>query len=210
MIHVLLTFGSYYLMWVYLIFVSFIQILIINQMSKEELEKVINLVFLELKRENEKTMYICFIIVMIGLIFLSMYLIDKYLDYKKDIKRNNGIYKFEKIKQDKKLSVDFLLVNIIPFVDLEIFEYIGIQKFISKLILILIMFIITTYSQNFSFNILLFFKGYRIYREESKEKILLMKKSEYGNKKEYQEKLVFEEIDNTEIYILKEVMVNNE
>lgn len=187
MSNIILSCGSFSFIWLYLILISGIQSYLHNKIF-------------------EKYFYLTVGFVLAFWILFIIYKTRKYLNFKLENTRNNGLFKFKNIVQNRKVGLDFVLANFVPLIDMNIFEIITIEKFINKLIIIAIMFAIVNYSRNFSFNPILSMFGYRLYNsKDESEKILLIKIKDYGNKPEYQEKFLFEEFDNTEIYILKEI-----
>ncbi|GFH43362.1 hypothetical protein Hs30E_19130 [Lactococcus hodotermopsidis] len=190
-----LTFGSFSLIWLYVVIVSIIQIIFkVIELLKEK-----NFNYYELLSYP----YIITVAIVVLLNIIAFNTVKKFVKYKVDSSRNTGLKTFSDIKQDRKLGLDFIVAHLFPLMDLNLFGVIDFKEFSSKIILILILLVFVTYSRSYSFNPYLYLLGYRIYKSENVDSVLLMKKGDYGGEKNYQENLKFEEIDNTNIYLLK-------
>lgn len=177
-----LTFGSFSLVWVYLIAVSGTQIYI----------------------DNQRTQFLLALLVMLILMILSFIIVCRFIHFKMDNTRNQGLKQFSGIYQDRKVSLEFIAANIFPLMNMELFRKVSFETFLSSLVMVGILFVVVDYTQSFAFNPYLYFMKYRIYRtKDSDEVLLLIKKKEFGNRSDYQENLRFEELENSNIYIMK-------
>ncbi|MBZ6016014.1 hypothetical protein [Leuconostoc gelidum] len=176
-----LTIGSFSILWIYLLIIAILQVL----------------------NHNEVFFYITLILILSLIMLIDYNQVKKIVNYTTDIKHNAGLTQFINIKIERKIGLDFIVANIFPLMDLDIFSKISSSVYCNKLILIFILLLIVTYSRNFAFNPYLYILGYRVYKSQDFSSILLLKKKDYGNKSEFQEKLYFEEIENSDIFILK-------
>ena len=177
-----LTFGSFSLICLYLLSVAITQIYI----------------------DNQRKEFLISLIVILCLMIISFIIVWRFVNFKVDTSRNQGLKQFSDIYQDRKISLDFIAANIFPLMSMELFEKISFTTFLSHLVMIGILFAVVNYTQSFAFNPYLYILKYRVYKTKSDdEALLLIKKKDFGNKSEYQKELKFEEFENSRIYIKK-------
>lgn len=177
-----LTFGSFSLICLYLLSVAITQIYI----------------------DNQRKEFLISLIVILCLMIISFIIVWRFVNFKVDTSRNQGLKQFSEIYQDRKISLDFIAANIFPLMSMELFEKISFTTFLSHLVMIGILFAVVNYTQSFAFNPYLYILKYRVYKTKSDdEALLLIKKKDFGNKSEYQKELKFEEFENSRIYIKK-------
>lgn len=177
-----LTFGSFSLICLYLLSVAITQIYI----------------------DNQRKEFLISLIVILCLMIISFIIVWRFVNFKIDTSRNQGLKQFSEIYQDRKISLDFIAANIFPLMSMELFEKISFTTFLSHLVMIGILFAVVNYTQSFAFNPYLYILKYRVYKTKSDdEALLLIKKKDFGNKSEYQKELKFEEFENSRIYIKK-------
>ncbi|WP_372757231.1 hypothetical protein [Lactococcus lactis] len=178
-----LTFGSFSLIWLYLLSVAGTQIYINNQRQE----------------------FLIALVSIIALMIVSFIIVWQFVNFKIDSSRNRGLKQFSEIYQDRKISLDFIAANIFPLMSMELFEKVSFATFSSRLVMIGILFAVVNYTQSFAFNPYLYILKYRVYKTKNNtEALLLIKKREFGNKTEFQQELRFEEIENSKIYIKKQ------
>ena len=177
-----LTFGSFSLICLYLLSVAITQIYI----------------------DNQRKEFLISLIVILCLMIISFIIVWRFVNFKVDTSRNQGLKQFSEIYQDRKISLDFIAANIFPLMSMELFEKISFTTFLSHLVMIGILFAVVNYTQSFAFNPYLYILKYRVYKTKSDdEALLLIKEKDFGNKSEYQKELKFEEFENSRIYIKK-------
>jgi hypothetical protein len=178
-----LTFGSFSLIWIYLASIAGTQIYINNQ-----------------RRE-----FIIALIAILVLMIVSFIVVWRFVGFKADSSRNQGLKQFSEIYQDRKIGLDFIAANIFPLMSMELFEKVSFATFSSRLVMIGILFAVVNYTQSFAFNPYLYLLKYRVYKtKDNDEALLLIKKREFGNKYDYQQELKFEEFENSKIYVKKQ------
>ena len=177
-----LTFGSFSLICLYLLSVAITQIYI----------------------DNQRKEFLISLIVILCLMIISFIIVWRFVNFKVDTSRNQGLKQFSEIYQDRKISLDFIAANIFPLMSMELFEKISFTSFLSHIVMIGILFAVVNYTQSFAFNPYLYILRYRVYKTKSDEEaLLLIKKKDFGSKSEYQKELKFEEFENSKIYIKK-------
>lgn len=181
-----LTIGSFALIWGYLIFLACTQIYL----------------------KNDVLSYTTLLIVLVVLLIWSFFGVRKLVNYKTDSLRNSGLKKFTNIVPERKIGLDFIAANLFPLMDLELFTKISFTAYVSKMVLVVILLAIVTYSRNYAFNPYLRLLGYRVYKSLDREGVLLMKQKDQGNLDSYQSQLNFEEIENSGVFILKDSSSN--
>ena len=90
---------------------------------------------------------------------------------------------FSNIKEDKKAHVDYMMTYLLPLLTFDIDK---IDKFniVYTNIFIIIFVILNAKSENLNINILLWVKGYGVYKginKDGEEKILLIKSKKFSN-----------------------------
>ena len=98
-----LTFGSFSLIWLYLLSVAGTQICINNQRQE----------------------FLIALGSIIVLMIVSFIIVWQFVNFKVDSSRNQGLKQFSDIYQDRKISLDFIAANIFPLMSMELFEKIS-------------------------------------------------------------------------------------
>ena len=143
--------------------------------------------------------------IIVGINILCFDEVKKYVQFKSDTSRNQGLKQFENIYQDRKIGVEFIIANLIPLMSMELFVKIELTTFFNNIVMLVVLLIIVNHAQSFAFNPYLYALGYRIYKtKDDDEAVLLIKKSDFGTKRDYQAQFKFEEFDNSKIYVLKQ------
>lgn len=137
---------------------------------------------------------------------ISFFMISKYISKKESAKRSENIIKMSNIKIDKKAHIDYMITYLLPLLT---FNSDKADKFsiLYANALILIFVIMNARSENFNFNIVLYMKGYSVYKginENGDEKTLLIKHKKFPNKIKEQCNLGFVSFaESKDVYLCK-------
>ncbi|EPV4647661.1 hypothetical protein QTH22_02440 [Clostridium perfringens] len=146
-------------------------------------------------------MSIILIVNIISIIILIFYIKDK-----EDINISEHMISFSDIKENKKAHVDYMMTYLLPLMTFNIDSISGFNILYTNLIIAFFIYV-NARGENFSLNLILLLKGFRIYTGKNingDEKILLIRGKKFSNIKSNQEKCKFVKLAaSKDIYICK-------
>lgn len=130
-----------------------------------------------------KNYILCVITIIIIIQFICIIIVNKYIKSKESMRSTENEIVFSNIKEDKKAHVDYMMTYLLPLLTFDIDK---IDKFniVYTNIFIIIFVILNAKSENLNINILLWVKGYGVYKginKDGEEKILLIKSKKFSN-----------------------------
>lgn len=123
------------------------------------------------------------IFIIIGFNILCIGIVNKYIKDKENLSISENEIIFKNIKEDKKAHIDYMMTYLLPLLIFDIDNINGFNILYTNLLIILFIFM-NARAENFNFNIILWIKGYRVYKgidSEENEKTLLIKKRQFSN-----------------------------
>lgn len=155
---------------------------------------------------NSKVNLKCAIVAIFVIEMISIYMINKYISKKENNKYSENTIKMNNIKIDKKAHIDYMITYLLPLLTFSSDKADGFSiAYANSLILIFV--IMNARSENFNFNIVLYMKGYSVYKgmnENGDEKTLLIKHKKFPNKIKEQGNLGFVSFaESKDVYLCK-------
>ncbi|MFY8262963.1 hypothetical protein ACOT7R_08705 [Clostridium perfringens] len=151
-----------------------------------------------------------YLIIIISLILvvniISIIILILYIKNKEDINISENSIKFNNIKENKKAHVDYMMTYLLPLMTFNIDSISGFNIIYTNLLIAFFIYV-NARGENFSLNLILYLKGFRIYTGKTingEEKTLLIKKNKFSNIKTNQDKYEFVKLaSSNDIYICK-------
>ncbi len=151
-----------------------------------------------------------YLIIIISLILavniISIIILILYIKNKEDINVSENSIKFNNIKENKKAHVDYMMTYLLPLMTFNIDSISGFNIIYTNLLIAFFIYV-NARGENFSLNLILHLKGFRIYTGKTingEEKTLLIKKNKFSNIKTNQDKYEFVKLaSSNDIYICK-------
>lgn len=164
--------------------------------------------FFYINLTNYQRYSILIIVVIILLLeLISIIILNLYINNKVSLKVCENQVRFKNIYVDKTAHVNYMLTYLLP---LLIYDFDNFNLFYVVLMNIFIMFFIymNAIADNFNFNIVIWIKGYRIYRGvdiNGYERTLLIDKNKFSNIKSINEEYRFVTLaGSSDIYLCKD------
>ncbi|NFN18560.1 hypothetical protein FDB52_07670 [Clostridium botulinum] len=128
-----------------------------------------------------------YILIAIGTIlilqFICIIIVNRYIGSKESNDISENEISFDIIKEDKKAYVNYMMTYLVPLLTFDL-DKVKCFYIIYTNALIIMFVIMNARAENFNFNILLWIKGYYVYKGtkgDSDDKILLIKKKKFSN-----------------------------
>lgn len=155
---------------------------------------------------NTKKYIIITIIAIVLVQIISTLIVNWYIKNKTSSRVAENEVVFTDMKEDKKVYVDYMMTYLLPLLTTDIQNVDGFYIVYTN-VLILIFILMNARAENFNFNILLWIKGYSVYKGmniDGCEKTLLLKKRKFSNIKANHTRYKFVSFGaSNDIYICK-------
>lgn len=155
---------------------------------------------------SQKKYIIIIICLIILLEILFIILINIYIKKKLSSRVHENEIKFKNILQDKKAHINYMMTYLFPLIIYD-FEKVNLFYIILMNLFILLFVWMNALADNFNFNIILWLKGYRIYKGvdiNGCERVLLILNKEFSNIRLINEEYGFVSLaGSTDIYLCK-------
>lgn len=146
--------------------------------------------------------------VLVGLILIlfvwSFWKVHSMINYKSYNKRNIGLKTFKNIVPERKVGLQFIVINLLPLVNINLFEIVPFSVYMSKLVTMGLLLIFLICSKGYVFNPYFVLMGFHTYKSLDQDNVLLMRKNDYGSSPDYQMILRFEKLEYFNTFIVKD------
>lgn len=155
--------------------------------------------------DTKKYVLIAVIVIFIAQVFFSI-IASSYIKEKENNNITENLISFNNIKEDKKAQVDYMMTYLLPLLTFDLDKINGFYIIYTNM-LILVFIFMNARAENFNFNILLWIKGYYVYKGNNNagdEKVLLIKKKKFSNIRSNNERYGFVSFGGSnDIYLCK-------
>ena len=158
------------------------------------------------QNKHIKNYILCTIVIILIIQVVCIIIVNKYIKSKESLGITENEIIFSNIKEDKKAHIDYMMTYLLPLLTFDI-DKVDVFYIVYTNIFIIIFVLMNAKSENLNINILLWIKGYSVYKgtnNEGEEKVLLIKKSKFYNIRAKHDKYKFVSFGGgNDIYLCK-------